>query len=571
MAALALRLLGIGWGLPSNERLWSLHPDEPIVWGYAQQIDPARLDFDPGFYNYGTLYLTLVNVSTSVVEGYGGGPSGPSVEAQAAAIGRYHLAGRVVSAMAGAGLCWVVFALLLRVTNLFGACFGGLALAAAPALVVHSRFQTVDMVATFLGASALFYAVRLVQRAPDDGRGRLVDAALGGLMAGLSAGTKYSGVLAMLAVFVAVYVARRSVAGAPALRLAATSLGACVLAFALATPGALMNPARFLQDFRYEMAHTSEGHGLVFAATAPGFAFHVQNLVQGMGLFLVLLGGAGLIASALRRKPWAWCLIAVGLATYVLIGRAEVKFMRYVFPLMPVLAVGAGWLVGQAHAHPVRRWRFVGIAGLLGLGGLGGGGLADSATATMWMTGPDPRDAAGEWLRKEAAGTSVGLVSDPWFYTPTLYPGTAAPRSIPFAQRDAEMRSVRDPKILRHVASGPDARVDWDPALLVSEPPRFVTFSSFEFDDPDRLRRLGVQTPEFAPLRDRFEEFGQTLARDYEPVKAFAPEARGMHWVHDMMYIRPTIWVWKRRPSSSSPSMRSSTTSPSSEARRSTP
>lgn len=568
---MALRILGLGWGLPSQDRLWSLHPDEPIVWGYSQQLDPARLDFDPGFYNYGTLYLSLVNVSTSVVQGYGGGPSGPSVEAQAAAIGRYHLAGRVISALAGAGLCWVVFALLLRLTNLFGACFGGLALVVAPALVVHSRFQTVDMLATLLGASALFFAVRLVQRDPDEDQGRLVDAALGGLMAGLSAGTKYSGVLALLAVIVAVFVAWRSFPGVAALRLSATSLGACVLAFLLATPGALLNPSRFVEDFRYEMAHTSEGHGLVFAGTAPGFAFHAQNLVQGMGMFLVLLGGAGLLAAALRRKPWAWCLIAAGLATYVLIGRAEVKFMRYVFPLMPVLAVGAGWLAGQAHAHPVRRWRLVGVAGMLGLGGLGGGGLADSAAATMWMAGPDPRDVAGEWLRKQAAGRSIGLVSDPWFYSPTLYPGAAAPRSIPFAKRDAEMRSVRDPKILRHVPADANARLDWDPDLLETSAPEYVTFSSFEFDDPDRLRRLGVQAPEFAALLDRFEAFGESLARDYAPVKAFAPEARNMRWVHDMMYIRPTIWVWKRRPSSPSPSRPSSTTSRSSEAPRSTP
>jgi hypothetical protein len=567
--ALLLRLVGIGWGLPGADRFWSLHPDEPVVWGVSQRINPARLDFDPGFYNYGTLYLTLVNVGTSVVDAYGGGPAGQTVEAHAEAMGRYHLAGRVISAVAGAGLAWVVLAILLRLTNLFGAVFGGLAIAVAPALVVHSRFQTVDMVATLFVGLSLLYATNLALAEP--GTRRFRDAMLAGFFAGLSAGTKYSGVLALIALGVALWLAWRRDRSIPGLRSFGLGAAACVAAFLVTTPGAIKNTERFVQDVRFELAHTAEGHGFVFAGTPTGFVFHVQNLWDGLGFLLVLLGAAGLAAALWRGKPWAWALGAFALATYVLIGRAEVKFMRYTFPLMPVLAIGAGWLVGQAHQNPNRRWRLAGVAGVFGLGGLGGGGLADSGLTTWWMTGPDPRDEAGSWLRREAAGKSVGLVKDPWFWTATLYPGTAAPRSVPFAQRDAEMRAVRDPKVLRHVSGDPDARTDWDVRLLTEDAPDFVTFSSFEFDDLDRLSRMREPPEGTREAVNRFVAFGRELNARYQPVFAAGADGRGMRLVHDMMYVRPTIWVWKRRPDTPKPSAPSSTTSTSSEAPPATP
>jgi hypothetical protein len=47
--ALALRLIAIDWGLPSQKHQQSYHPDEPVVWMYSQAIQPTSLDFTPGF------------------------------------------------------------------------------------------------------------------------------------------------------------------------------------------------------------------------------------------------------------------------------------------------------------------------------------------------------------------------------------------------------------------------------------------------------------------------------------------------------------------------------------------
>ena len=49
------------------------------------------------------------------------------------------------------------------------------------------------------------------------------------------------------------------------------AIGATVLAFLIATPGALLQTDAFMRDFKYEALQTSQGHGLTFVSTGPGF------------------------------------------------------------------------------------------------------------------------------------------------------------------------------------------------------------------------------------------------------------------------------------------------------------
>jgi len=538
--ALLIRLVGIGWGLPNDLRHQSLHPDEPIIWIYSQQIDPAKGDFDPGFYNYGSLYLTTMSVVTRVVDAYGGGPTGPGEPALWQAIGRYHLAGRIITAVAGAGTAWVVFALLRRRTHVVGATLGAAIVAVAPGFVVHSRFQTVDVPATFLLALSLFWALELALDEGTQGAQAQRAALLSGLFAGLSAGTKYTGILALIAL-VAVVLPRPD-----RWRRLAEGSGAALVAFAVATPGVWLNPTAFLRDFRYEMTHTATGHGLVFAALPSGFSVHVANLALAMGPLLLIGGGVGLGAAAFRRYRWAWGLLAYSLAYYVLIGRAEVLFLRYVLPLVPVLAVGLGWAVGQAHAHADRRWR-VAVAGAgLAVVGIGGGGLITTILYSQLMTNPDPRDAAAIWLKANAAGRTLGFVSDPWFQSPPVYPDTALPRTVQFAERDRRMREARNPQVVRHVPANPNQRADFDPALLTQERPDYIVTSSFETDDLARVaaRLSSITDPSWRIQAERYQAFTVGLRRDYQVVRAWGsviPSA------HDLMYVQPRVTLWQRR------------------------
>ncbi len=565
--SLLIRLAGIGWGLPNDLRNQSLHPDELVVWSFAQRVEPAKGKFTPGFYNYGTFYLTTLRVASDMVRSYGGGPKDDSEAEFWRYIARCHMAGRVLSALAGAATAWVVFLLLHKRTHWVGGLGAGLAVAFAPAHVVHSRFQTVDVLATLFVALSLLFALKLLPPEGERpvGKRALSLAAWAGLFAGLSAGTKYTGILALVALAVVALVRWRAGERRDAWRPLLVGVGVALLAFLVVTPGALLDSARFMKDFRYEMTHTSTGHGLVFVGTANGFVYHLANLLIGWGPLLTLMGLVGLGRACRRRHGWALALAAFGLAYYLLIGRAEVKFLRYVFPLIPVLAAGFGWLVGQAHVHPQRKWRAVTACGILAVGGFMGGGLMYAVQWTGWMAGEDPRDSAARYLRAPETGVrNVGLVKDPWFWSASIFPDAGTMRPIgPQAWADffARMDATSRPRAVLHMSADPMARVDFDERLLTEDKPEAVVASSFEFGDVARLMNVPGLPAEAQAEVDRARTFFRRLDRDYTLVQVFG---FGGPAVHDLMYIRPEVRVWKRKSDSTKPSTGSSTTSGSS-------
>lgn len=542
--ALIFRLVGIGWGLPNDLRNWSLHPDEDVVYLYSQQIEPAKLDFDPGFYNYGTLYLTVLRVTSDVVQVYGGGTDRNNPASVIQGRRSAQLAGRVLGALSGAGFALVVVLILRRWTNDVGAGFGGGVAAIAPALVVHSRFLTVDLPATFLiGLSALF-ALRLLPKEGEESPPPAMKmAVLAGLFAGLSAGTKYTGILALLTLYVALAFAKPPRAAV----LALAGTGAALLAFVVTTPGILTNTDKFLTDFLFEMRKSGVGQGLIFVGTGPTPLVHFGNLAIGVGLILVLMGFAGLGWGAAKKQPWIFALLAFFVIYAVVISRAEVKFLRYTFPLILALACGFGWLIGESHARG-GRLRILVVLGILGLGGLDPGGLRGAATMTAWMATDDPRDAAARFLKRETEATPdavVGLVSDAWYWSPSLFPDAPIPRMAPFPARQEAMAQARGPRVVRYIPpEGPDARFDWDERLLTEAKPEYVAFTSFESDDLNRLRGKPGLSPEVKLQTDRFDAFMRRLIAEYAPVRFFGEE---LPLPHDLEYIQPTVYVWKRK------------------------
>jgi hypothetical protein len=560
--ALIIRLLGINWGLPDADHNYSYHPDEFVTWSASQQIDPAKGDFTPSFYNYGTLYLTMLNVGTSMTQAYGGGPKSESGTDQLQAIGNYHRTGRIISALAGAAMALIVFLMLYRRTTLLGAAFGALAIGLAPALVVHSRFQSVDVLGATLAAASLLFSTRLL--APLDGdsgdwKFRMKLAIWAGVFAGLSAGTKYNGGLAFLGLLPLFWPLKVK----DAAKLIGVAFGAAALAFLISTPGFLFESAKFWEDFSYELRHSSEGHGLVFVGTSPGFLYHIGNLAYGYGALLLVLGVVGLVMAIRARQTWIYGLALFAIIFYLLIGRAEIKFMRYVFPLIPVLAAAFGWWVGTIQQKGGTKGRLGVVAGIFALGGILGGGATWAMVATGWMSGLDPRDEALAWLRANAADSRVGFASDPWYYSVPTFPDAGEVRR-PLEGRLAKMERDGRPATVVHVTDG--AVLQFDPALLTEDKPDYVVFSSFESDDLKRMAEQGRTGEDI----DRYTQFFKTLGQFYEssPVAEFGTDGPS---IHDMMYIRPKVWIWKRKTDSGTTSNGSSTGSEASGAPVGTP
>ncbi|MEJ5171232.1 MAG: phospholipid carrier-dependent glycosyltransferase, partial [Fimbriimonadales bacterium] len=468
--ALALRLLGIGWGLKNDLHWVSYHPDEPVTLGYAQQIEPTKLDFDPNFYNYPTLYLTLLRVASDVVAAYAPAPDTP--EGQWEHFSRCHLAGRLLSAMSGAGCALLAYLLVRRRSSRFGAWIAAAVVAVAPGHLMHSRFQSVDVMAAFWVALALFLADRL-----DGAKQPLRLSAWAGVVTGLAAGTKYTGVLALAAVWLAVWLWVPK-----SLRLRAWTLSGALaaVAFLIVTPGCIVNWEAFRRDFAYELSHSASGHGLVFVGYPSGFVTHLMNLAAGMGPLLAVLALASLALLLRERLRWFYPLALFAVMHYVVIGRAEVMFFRYTLPLFVPLAVAVGAWAGERHLRPGRFGRAWAALALLAVGGVDGGGAAAGVRVTSWMLMEDPRDQAARAIRSNSEIRSVGLVSDPWFYTPPMYPEVGLGPWAPLGARLEAMARAERPRVVRYLPSDPRERKDWDLRLLEELRPDAVVFTSFE-------------------------------------------------------------------------------------------
>ncbi|HMS53914.1 MAG TPA: hypothetical protein PKA27_00810, partial [Fimbriimonadaceae bacterium] len=418
-----------------------------------------------------------------------------------------------------------------------------LAIAFAPSVVVHSRFQTTDMLATLLFASSLGLSLKLLARTDNAWTKDAVRICLlAGLLAGLSAGAKYTGILALATLATSCFLTNRSGWWRPFL----LAVGASLLGFFVATPGALVDSSRFLRDFMYEMMHTSTGHGLHFLGTSNGFVYHLSNIVVGLSPLIVGLGIIGLVGATRARAYPIIALLPSFLLYFLLIGRAEVLFMRYTFPLYVALALGFGWFANQA-SRKSGRSILMGAVCVFAVGGA----ATTAGRFSEPMVNPEARDLAAIYIKSESKGKdwTAGLVSDPWYYTPPLFKDTALIRGL-FVEQMAEAAKVREPKVVRYSPSNPEERVDWDLRLLDLKP-ELIVFSSFEAGDVARLVKTN-----FSPVHPDAARFKEFLARLQTEYTEIGPGAIGDPLdryfrdgltVHDMHYVRPQIYLWKRK------------------------
>lgn len=538
VVSMLLRLVGWTWGLPSQGQDFSLHPDEYPNAAFSQQIDLAKGKLTPGVYNYGTLYFTVLKVAGDVAITYGGNPEKPSER-----IALVHKAGRFLNLVFGSLLPVIAWLALSRRGSWQGAGIAAGMLAVAPALSVHSRFQTVDMLALLLSLGGLVAAFNIL----DEDQPALKWALIAGAFCGLSAGTKYVGIVGLLPVFVAL--GMRLKAGAIPGVLGSGLLAG--MAFVVATPGALVDQEAFWRDFQFELDHTRTGHGIVFSGTPNALIYHLGNFVLGFGILASILGIAGLLIGVRQKDRIAILSLIFFLIYLVAISRAEIKFMRYVLPLFLPLSIGIGRLIQNLPSESsdrTKRFAMVGVA--LAVAGIDRGGLMGSVQFALQMSLPDTRTVVAEYLKQDAS-KSVGVVSDPWFWTPTLYPETAAPR---FAgpERIQAFREASPLRVLQYIPdSGIGDRYDWDTRLLSDLKPDRVVFSSFETQAVDRIASLKKAGRKFSDveslLADRYTTFAEQLSKEYEVDKVFNPKPTIL--VEDMEYVGPTVWVWKRKGS----------------------
>ena len=341
----ALRLYGLDW-----DQGLGLHPDERyITWvasslrladgpdglnPYSWPPDGQPAEARERAFSYGHLPLYLM-VLTSGADGD-----------QA----RLALVGRVLSALFDTATLALTFALG---REFYGAAAGLLAAAFVALTVMHvqlAHYATFDTALTCFVVATLLFGARFTRY------GRRRDALIAGLCLGLAVGCKFSAILLLVPLILAHVLRWERLPGE--MRLLALGLLAALLAFGLTNPFALLQPGQFADNINTQGAMLRGDDAFPFTrqyhATWPYLYPVEQQLRWGMGLPLGLVAFGGLavaLARAWRCPPQAqvWIPLAWAVIYFGFTGSLYVKFMRYMLPLSPVLAIyGAELLVGRA-------------------------------------------------------------------------------------------------------------------------------------------------------------------------------------------------------------------------------
>ncbi|MGD8237504.1 MAG: glycosyltransferase family 39 protein [Armatimonadota bacterium] len=437
-----MRSWGLYWGLPDETHLFSYHPDEHFSLATALSVAFGG-GWSPHYFNYGPLYMHLVAAVAAVANHL---PL-DGLESIETLMPKLILDARLVTVVLGVLTVPLVY---LVGRNLYGRTAGLMAavvLAIMPLHAVHGHFATVDVPATFWMVLCLVFASRIL---PHTGRrrrrgesrrfvpGRLY--AVAGAAAGLAAATKYNAALALL--FPLLAHALRHGRGGRDIgtwvrlidRRTVLAVGGFLVAFIVACPYALLTPGEWwgsvesVQGVAYELHHMRTGEHLAVAATPPGIVFHlVGSLAYGLGWPTLLLSLAAVGLGLAKRRRRDWLLLSFLLLWYVSISLAQVRYMRYAIPLLPILALLVGRLLHELRERaaepglPVKRalLMVVRIAAVAALcHALLYTWAYDDAMAGLTGDG-GPRAQCLPRAGAEA-GDSIGLIWPPWFCHPPL-------------------------------------------------------------------------------------------------------------------------------------------------------
>lgn len=526
--ALAVRVVGLGWGLPNDDHYFSYHPDEVFL--LLPSFRFAAGELNPGFFNYGSLYLYLVGlpaVALGLVPDFADFPRG---------LRPLYLEARLITALLGAATVPLLYLALRREHSSMALLSSGL-LAVCPLHVVNSHYATVDVPATFFLALAFLLAVRGARRP------NAVSGMFAGLAVGLAAATKYNAALFLVPAVLAPLVVRRE-GGSLAAWCASVPIGAAI-GFLAGNP--YVWAEEFKEGIRFELSHARRGGTLAFEETGSGWVYHLlRGLPVGLGFPLLLACAAGVVA-ALARPSGAARLSLLWIVVYLLvIGFGRERFIRYLVPLTPFLCLLAAW--GVCSLPPARHVRgrvrataaavlLVLLSALYSLGQVFAFARLDPRD-TAWRSGlsiltsrASAGNAAPGFAVRQTALTRVpadlgqrrariGLAGVPWYYHPPVSPYNAGQFSVASFERwnDATGRRI--------------TITGWDADRLRAAPPVLFFISDLESAD---LRRLG---------RAEVVSFVSALDEAYGARAVYGGSPLPFSWLGPPRRRQPPDWLY---------------------------
>ncbi len=490
--AAALRLTGLGWGLPDagNPAPDTFHPDEFVTY---EQGPKVLSGMDPiGFCWGGALYLRTAGLARKL--------TGPAVAGDGPSIRRTLLLLRAMNTIYALLtvllIAWMGSALLDHRAGLWAAAL----FAVFPGHVLDSHFGRPDVLVTLLVTASLAASVKAAR---SDQRLWL---ALAATLAGLATATMLWGMSAFAGV-------------AAAGMLAARGRGRCrllvdgPLAVVCGTAGYLLGSVEtliYLETFRFRLSQSRAAH------TAP-WSFPMRYLLPmtlfSCGLPVLVLAWTGAVAAAVRRVGPALVPLAMALGGYALLGSQTHPMMRYVVWITPVIAIFAGMALSTFKG---RSGTVVGTLVFLYT-------LQLSVSYVLPMCGPgDQRRTVARRLVAEDPDAVVGITAS-FRGDKTYQPRFAGDTPV----RILELRLFEE----------------FDPDMVLANGPPYIITTDFA--------RQHAWLPSARTFEERLRK-----GPEYRPAFACGPPFRtfrlatllGFDRPDDLLYVRLTFEVFRRAP-----------------------
>jgi hypothetical protein len=410
VAALLLRLWGIGFGLP-----YEYHPDEDQYVRQAatmgsQGLQPADW-FNPPLFKYLLLAEYGAYYAAGRLLGWFASTADFGARLSVDPTPLY-LLGRGTSALLGAlsvlVVAWIGTKAYSRAVGVFAAAL----MAAAFLPVREAHFAVNDAAVTLLISLVLLGAVGMVRTG--ERRWYL----LGGAALGLGFATKYHALAAAAPLLLAHAFAPGVSLRTPRLGRLLAAFGLAAVSAVLASPYFVLTPGEAWADVSRLFQAGQVGY-LWRVDVVSGYVFYLKTLIWGLGWPLAGLLIFAALAGLLRRRAVDWVLLCLPWLMYLYLGRQEMFFGRFMLPIVaPLMVVGASLLLEAAAKYlPAGAWRTSAVLGAWLILALPT--LAASMRFDYLLTQTDTRTLAKQWIEQNLPdGASVA--QDWLFHCPPL-------------------------------------------------------------------------------------------------------------------------------------------------------
>ncbi|HEX2102830.1 MAG TPA: glycosyltransferase family 39 protein [Solirubrobacteraceae bacterium] len=386
-AALALRLWGIGHGLP-----YAYNADENAHF-VPGAIGLFGHGYNPHYFVNPPAYTYLLH---AVFAAWFGGREGVS-SAYATHPTEVFVVARVTAAVVGTLAVWLLYCagakLAGRRVGLLAAAL--LALGFLPVFYSHLALNDVPTLAPI--ALSLWGTAGVLH----DGRLRWY--ALAGVGLGLACATKYTGgiVLAPLLAAAALQFARPQAGARPATALGGLALAGVLSlgAFVAANPFAVLDFQAFRDGLSHQQSAAEDELGKLGLTQESGHLYYVWTFTWGLGYVPFGAAVLGALGMLLRDRRLALVLIPAPLLYVLFMGAQERFFGRWLLPAFPIVCLIAAWAIVRAAELAGRRAPALRPA-LHALGAvlLLGQGFVYSLHDGLVLSKPDTRNLARAWM-----------------------------------------------------------------------------------------------------------------------------------------------------------------------------